>query len=410
MAFVQAVSVATSALVNVLTTPAITTTTGNFLTVGTSVLNNGNNPTPSDAYLNVWTGHTLNPLVIPGQNDKGYSWYAKNITGGTGHTFTITSTLTANSSITVCELSGRALDFPVAVQSGAAETVAGNSHSTGSVLTPFAGCDLVAFNFTSSTVSEAFNTGNVWFIPANAQNQSGNLYQPSFAQQFSNAAQGTFINTWQTGDSTIGAGFIYAVKPPSFTFIQQMSNTSGLATASTISLPDSSTIAVTTGNLLLYVAKYTAASIQTVTITDLLNNTWQSVANYYDPVGGIGISFGFAKNIVGGQDQVTVTLGTTQTSVAFYFAEFAGLSATSPFTTGEFVINKVVSPGNGANGVATQLTGSIARRPALLFGFCFDATNTTGQVMTPGTNFNALPGVWILGGSQVSTLPEYERI
>src|SRR5581483_1330884 len=208
MAFVQAISVASSAQVNVLTTPAITTTTGNFLAVGTSVLNNGNNPVPSDSYTNLWTAHTSNPIVITGQNDKGYSWWAKNIIGGSGHTFTITSSLTANSSIVVCEFSGRALDFPVAVQSGSTDTSAVSSHTNGSVTTPFAGCDLMAFNFTSSSASESFNTGLIWGIPNNASNPNGTLYQPSFAQVYSNAAQGTLANTWKTSDTVLGAGFI----------------------------------------------------------------------------------------------------------------------------------------------------------------------------------------------------------
>lgn len=413
MAFVQAVSVASSALVNVLTTPAITTTSGNFLTLGTHVLNNGNNPVPADSYINVWTGHSLNPLVITGQNDKGYSWYAKNIVGGSGHTFTVTSSLTANSSITVCELSGRALDFPVAAQSGLSETAGTVSHTTGSVTTPFAGCDLVAYNFTNSTSSEFFNTGNIWGIPPNGASSSGNLYQPSFAQVYSNAAQGVFTNTWQTtGETTIGAGFIYAVKQPSFTFIQQLAGTTGAAatTASSLTLPVVGTVTFTTGNLVLYIAKYGASSVQTVNITDTLNNSWQQINSYYDPVGSVGINFGFAKNIVGGQDNVTVTLGTTQNLIGLYLIEISGLSLTSPFTPGEFVINKIVSPGNGANGIASAFTGSIARRPALLFGFCLDATNTAGQLLSVGTNFNPLTGVWAFGSGQNSALPEYQRI
>lgn len=409
MAFVQAISVASSAQVNVLTTPAITTTSGNFLAIGTSVLNNGNNPVPSDSFTNVWTGHTSNPIVITGQNDKGYSWWAKNITGGSGHTFTITSSLTANSSIVVCEFSGRALDFPVAAQSGSFDTSAVNAHSLGSVTTPFAGCDLMAFNFTSSTSSESFNTGNIWGIPNNGSNPNGTLYQPSFAQVYSNAAQGTFTNTWQTSDTIFGGGFIYAIKPPSYTIIQQLQNSTGIGQSSVV-VPSAGTVAVTTGNLLLYVAKYSSASIQSVTITDTLNNTWQQINSYFDSANNTGIAFGFAKNIVGGQDAITMSLGVSANFLGLYVLEVSGLSATNPFTTGEFVVNKVVSPGNGANGVASQFTGNISRRPALLFGFAIDATNTSGQILSPGTNFNSLTPIWTFGGGQNSSLPEHQRI
>jgi hypothetical protein len=410
MAFVQAVSASTSAQLNILNTPGITTTTGNFLVMGTSVLNNGNNPVPSDSNTNAWTGHSLNPIVITGQNNKGYSWYAKNITGGSNHTFTVTSSLTANSSIVVCEFSGRALDFPVASQGGGFETVATGSHSTGSVTTPFSGCDLCAFNFTSSSVQEFFNTGGIWAIPTNGSNTNGAQYKPSFAQVYGNSAQGTFNNTWQTtGETTLGAGFIYAIKQPSHTVIQQISGSTGLS-SSGITLPPSSQVAFTTGNLVLYVAKYSSTTLQSVTITDTLNNTWQQISSFFDPAGNIGMAFGFAKNIVGGQDNVTLTIGNTVNFVALLCVEVAGLSQTNPFTTGEFVINRVTAPGNGANGIASAFTGSIARRPAMLFGFVLDSQNGTGQVLTPGTGFNALSGVWTFGGNQNSSLPEYQRI
>jgi hypothetical protein len=409
MAFVQAVSAATSAFINILITPAITTTTGNFLTIGTSVLNNGNSPVPSDAYNNVWTGHTSNPLVIPGQNDKGYSWWAKNITGGTSHTFTVSSTQTANSSIIVAEHSGRALDFPVAAQGGAVDSVATANHVTGSVTTPMSGCDLWAFNFTASTVSENYNTGLIWGIPNNASNGSVNLYQPSFGQLSNNISQNTWNNTWASSDSVQGGGFIYAIKPPSYTIIQTLQNSTGTGQTG-VSVPAASTVAVTTGNTLIYVAKYSSSSVQSVVITDTLNNAWQQINSYFDGSNNTGFTFGFAKNIVGGQTQFGMSMnGATANFLGLWVAEVSGLSA-NPFTTGEFVITKVVSPGNGANGVASQFTGNISRRPALLLGFCMDATNTGGQVLSPGTNFNALPGVWTFGLSQTAALPEHQRI
>lgn len=409
MAFVQAVSIASSTSVSVLTTPAIITTTGNFLAIGTSVLNNGNNPTPSDSYNNVWTGHGFNPITISAANDKGYSWWARNITGGAGHTFTVTSTAPANSSIVVTEFSGRAIDFPVASFGGGAESTSTASHTTGSLVTPFNGCDLLAFNFTNSAASESFNTATIWSIPSTGINGAGNLYQPSFVQIANNVAQGTYPNTWTSNDTVLGAGFIYAIKPPAYTIIQQLNNSTGTG-QSTVSVPSVGNVAVTTGNLLLYIAKYSSSTIQSVNITDTLNNSWQQINSYFDGSNNTGIVFGFAKNIVGGQTSIQMTVGTTVNFLGLYVLEIAGLSASNPFTTGEFVINKLVAPGNGANSVATQLTGNIARRPAILFGFVMDATNTTGQSLTAGTNFNALPGVWTFGGTQNAALPEHQRI
>jgi hypothetical protein len=224
-----------------------------------------------------------------------------------------------------------------------------------------------------------------------------------------NIAQGMYNNTWSSNDTVQGGGFIYAVKPPSYTIIQQLQNSTGTGQSTTV-VPNAGNVAVTTGNLLLYVVKYSSSAQQTVNITDTLNNSFTQISSYFDSSNNTGFAFGYAKNIVGGQDQITATIGTTVNFIGLYVMEVSGLSQTNPFTTGEFVINKLVSPGNGANSVATQFTGNISRRPAMLFGFCMDATNTAGQVLTAGTNFNPLGGVWTFGGSQNAALPEHQRI
>lgn len=409
MAFVQSISVATSATVTSLSTSAITTNSGDTLIAGLAAFFATSSATVTDTYGNIWLPHPLNPLKSGATGVAVYAWYAKNIVGGPGHSITFNVNPTGLISAIVHEFSGRALDFPATDAEGAVDSAAGTSHNVGTVTTPQSGCDVFAFmsNNTASS-NESVTAGSGWTIPANSSNLNGSSYRVSMAMYQQNVAQGQYSGLFSTGDTTQCTGLMFALKQPSYTFIQQ-SSVSSAPTVSTVTTPSTGTVTFTTGNTVIYVAKYSATSLQSVNITDTLNNTWQQITSYYDPVGGIGIAFGFSANIVGGQDNVVLTLGTSQTLVSLYVAEFSGLSPT-PFTPGEFVINKVVAPGNGANGIASSFTGSIARRPALLFGFCLDATNSVGQVLSPGTTFNALAPSWAFGSGQFTSLPEHQRV
>lgn len=409
MAFVQSISAATSAAVSTLSTSAITTNSGDTLIACMAGFSTTVSASVSDTFGNIWTPHPLSPIKTAATGVGVYAWYAKNIAGGPGHIITFSVSPANFISVVVHEFSGRALDFPATDSEGIADPAPTTSHNIGTLTTPQNGCDLFAFmSNNSASTSESVTPGTGWVVPGNSGNLNGTLSRVSLGMYQQNVARGQYSGLFATGDNVQCSGLMFALKQPSYTFIQQ-SSVSSAPTVSTLTTPAAGTITFTTGNTVIYVAKYSATSLQSVGITDSLNNTWQQITSYYDPVGGVGISFGFSANIVGGADNVVLTLGTTQTLVSLYVAEFSGLSAT-PFTPGEFVINKVVSPGNGANGIASSFTGSIARRPALLFGFCLDFTNSVGQVLSPGTTFNALAPSWAFGSGQFTSLPEHQRV
>lgn len=409
MSFVQSINAASSSSVSALSTSGITTFSGDILIAVLAAFSTTVTATITDTYGNTWLPHPLSPLKTATTGVGIYAWYAKNVVGGAGHSFTYTVSAAGQVSAIVHEYSGRALDFPMTDSEGIADASPVTAHNVGTLTTPQSGCDLFACmsNNTASS-NESITPGTGWTIPANSSNLVGTSFRVSMAMYQQNVIQGQYQGTFTTGDSVQCTGLMFAIKQPSYTFIQQ-SSTSSAASVSTLMVPATGTITFTTGNTLIYAIKYAASSIQSITINDTLNNTWQQISNYFDAATGVGLSFGFASNIVGGQDNVNLVLGTAQTMVGLYVAEVAGL-ATSPFTQGEFVINKVVSPGNGANGIASSFTSSIAKRPALLFGFCFDLTNTAGQTLTPGSNFNALSPVWAMGSGQFTSLPEHKRI
>lgn len=409
MSFVQSISAATSAAVSTLSTAAITTNSGDILIAALAAFSTTTAASVTDTYGNTWLPHPLSPILTAQTGVGVFAWYAKNISGGSGHMVTFSVSPANFISCVVHEFSGRALDFPAVDAQGAVDSTTTTAHNIGTVTVPQNGCDLFAFmSNNSASSSESVTPGTGWVVPGNSGNLNGTISRISLGMYQQNVARGQYSGLFATGDPIQATGLMFALKQPSYTFIQQSSVSSG-PTVSTLTTPAAGTVTFTTGNTVVYVAKYSATSLQSVNITDTLNNTWQQVTSYYDPVGGVGISFGFAANIVGGTDNVVLTLGTSQTLVSLYVAEFSGLSST-PFTPGEFVINKVVAPGNGTNGIASSFTGSIARRPALLFGFCLDVTNSVGQVLSAGTTFNALAPSWAFGSGQFTSLPEHQRI
>jgi hypothetical protein len=168
----------------------------------------------------------------------------------------------------------------------------------------------------------------------------------------------------------------------------------------------------TAGNMLVYVAKYTFPSQLPTMVTDSLGNIFTPVINFYDSSGNSGIQAGYAQNITGGPDNITAQFGASSpTFNALYVAEFSGLDTLKPYTFGEMSLQKNASPGTTPNAITSGVTPTLSRTPALLFGFGIDSTGTTGAVISGGSGFNQLPGVWLFGsGTTISSLPEHMRL
>lgn len=214
MAFVQAINAATaSGSVTSITTAGITTTSGNLLVlvgaVGSVTIN-----TPTDSKGNTWTPHPNNPQANGGADIKASSWYAKNITGGAGHTFTLNLTGGDFPSMVVLELSGRHTVSPVDVTDHGGDSSQVTSHTLGSLVTTVAGDDLVfvsADSLPSGTASYTAGTG--WTVPTNGFNPNTNNYACTVTEYQANKAIGTYAGTLTTGAASELAALLWAFKP-----------------------------------------------------------------------------------------------------------------------------------------------------------------------------------------------------
>lgn len=181
-----------------------------------------------------------------------------------------------------------------------------------------------------------------------------------------------------------------------YAFVQKVSN----------STPSASTLAVvtadiganpTTGNLFFYVVNYSAVSLTTVAITDLLGNSagFTQIGQQYDSSAGDALHWGYCKNITGGGiDAFTATFGTLIADPAIYIAEYSGFDTTAPFHTGEFSIQLQTTPGTGANAISSGNTPALSAQPAGLIGVCL--AQNTGNQLSAGTalSFTSRGAFW----------------
>ena len=413
MAFRQSINANSSATgpVSTLSTTGINTKPGSLVCVGFVTSGSITVASVADSFNNQWTPHPLNPQSIPSHNTPGWAWFSPSIQAGNGHTFTVNTVGTGTCSMVVFEFTGLDAFNPLVATGGATETLVVASHVLGTIATTQDGCDIFAFNFDDSSLDEGVNPGTGWFIPSNARNSQGSLYRPCFGQFMQGSAKGTYTNTWNSSQTSQGGSLIFAFKQPSYTFIQQTSASSAAASTS-VTAGVSPEPTFTGGNLLLYVAKYNSPSQQIITVTDLLSNQYTEISNFYDgAVTHSGYSWGIAKSITGGPDNITAAYGgQSVTAAGIYVAEFSGLDQVAPFGNGGTSFAKIVSPGATPDSIQSGFTPQLGRQPALVFGFTTDGTNSSGQTLSPGTGYNGLPQVWLFGSGQATSLPEHKRV
>lgn len=223
MAFVQGDEVAITPAAASATTPGITTTTGNFLC---AVITVGSGPgtlaSVSDSYGNTWTAATGNPRAPNGQANV-YVYWAENITGGAGHTFTANANGSRLMSIGLVELSGRATSSAVLVQTGFLETVSGTSHSSGSSgALSESGCDMVCLAGDNSPAVTSSNitytaTSTGWTLSsAGTVNTVASGHMTTIAMYRENVDTSAQEATWtSSSNAKRAAGVMIAVKSAS---------------------------------------------------------------------------------------------------------------------------------------------------------------------------------------------------
>ena len=126
-----------------------------------------------------------------------------------------------------------------------------------------------------------------------------------------------------TAEGQNGAATVTVLPPPPVTFVQAKAR--GQA-AQTLSVPFNAATAA--GNLVVVAFDYTATTF--MSITDSQGNVFTQVGSEVTSPGGAATRMYYAKNIKGGPETVTVTLGDSTSSLEVYIAEYRGADPVSP--------------------------------------------------------------------------------
>jgi hypothetical protein len=217
MAFVQSVRTAGSAVLT-LTSPSMTTTTGNVLAVGASFDSAG--ATVADNKGNTaWDATAVSTDAY-----KGRVFTKQDVVGGSGHTVTVTTDSTDYPTLQFAEYSGRDTSSSYRDQTVYAQSFAPANAFTGPAINPsVAGCDAFAFGSTSLDGGVLTITGtNGWTALAQSgtggvgDNGDGGAYYSSMGLYRSDLATGSQNPTATMGGSWSGhscAMFVVTFRP-----------------------------------------------------------------------------------------------------------------------------------------------------------------------------------------------------
>jgi hypothetical protein len=196
-----------------LVSTAISTTTGNALVVtcasGAAV------STPTDTYSNTWTAHPSNPQA-PQAGYFIYMWYCLNITGGTGHEVTFTSS-GAGMSCSVSEFSGRS---KTAIDNHAVSTTATSTAQTGPTFTVAVNADVIGvLQQVYAGVAVTYTAGSGFTIPTNGT-VPGTNDLPVCVEHADNVSAGSYTPSFTSTEANNGTIFALSLPVPAVAALQ----------------------------------------------------------------------------------------------------------------------------------------------------------------------------------------------
>jgi hypothetical protein len=196
-----------------LATAGITTTSGHALAIAAITYNGGGEGAASFVDNK---GNTLSLLAGPissGTNQSNlYVYTANNITGGSGHTFTLTVNVGgAAAAIIGGEISGQSLGTLVRAFSSAFNTSGQQTHA-GATVAAGSGDIVIALSADNPRATDSFTAGLGLTIPANGTVTAN---QPAMLQYVANVAAGNVTGAYTTTQFTAWSQVIMALLAPS---------------------------------------------------------------------------------------------------------------------------------------------------------------------------------------------------
>lgn len=203
MAFGQAINTASTSQQSTQTSSSITTVSGQAVCIGI-YMSGGASQSINAVTDNKGNTYTLGPTLL-GQGGIIYGYYSANITGGSGHTFTVSiNNGPEYYSFIVATFTGRAPSGLL----DKSQTYASNtfllSYSGATCMPTYAGEDLFAFNAEDgaiNTTESGFTAGSGWTIPSNGKNTgNGSSYVPTMMEYQNNVSVGSYSGSYTTGN------------------------------------------------------------------------------------------------------------------------------------------------------------------------------------------------------------------
>lgn len=363
--FVQSKSVQTSGATSI-TTPAMTSVSGDFLAAAVSTYTNTISGFPvSDNRLSPW----LTAWVNNTGGEHAGLYYVKSLVGGSGHTVTLTVPGGADSAaLAIAEFSGVDTSSPLGLTSVAQSVAA--PHVSGSIQAQVGqlllGCGSSSVNVTNASGQPASSPGLFTDVAA--------LLAGITEGQIQSYAIVSAIDSYRYEFQYIGSAVVERVaiatyKGANIAFLQAKS-VHGFATSVT-----TPSMATTSAHFLSTVGNAFLRTYSGAPITDSAANSWSTAV----AVGGLGVAY--AANIIGNAAHtVTFTPVGGSDDCALSVAEFSGVALSSP-------LDKTSSASPSAVRFSSGLTAATSQANELLIG--------GGSVShASNTPYSTLNGVW----------------
>jgi hypothetical protein len=342
---------------------AANTTTGNLIVV--AVGTNSTTTTVSsitDSQSNTYTKIDSN-TAGPGDVEI---WYAKNITGGTTPTITVTGSTTGKFVVAANEYFGADVVSPLDKNANAN----GNSTATLSTTAATTKNDELVFSVGMNVNAAAtYSVGSGYGHLANVTSTGAGTNVTIGIEDKTVSTTGTQAGA-MTQSTTGTWGSVTATFKSTINLVQTKERGSSSLTpvGQTLVFPSN----VTTGNLILVAVASNVATVSSV--TDSLSNTYTLGSAYHY---SNYLTYYYAKNITGGACTVTVTFSTTGWPYNAQVREYEGLDTTSPLD--------VQAQATGSSTAPSATTATTGNANDLVVGIF---ANTSSNTYTQSTGYD----------------------
>jgi hypothetical protein len=371
------------------------TTTGNLLVASVAISGVNSVSGITDSQSNTWTKITGTSNTTDASTLE--LWYAKNITGGTTPTVTVSPTAGAFAQwgVVIREFSGLDKASPLDQSGYAPLDSYVEAQDSPTTSTTAVANELVIGATVGNNHAATFTSAGTGFGATILQATPSIDFLASANHYKIVASTGTYTSSMTSDQYMTGGAAIATFKAATINFVQ--SRVGGYTTGNNSSFTLAPTTAnITLGNTLILGVWFNNNTTHPPTVSDSAGNTWTLATNLVS--GAYGVALYYAPITAGGGTKPTIT-------VTFFTAnsdngtgllyEYAGLSAT-PLD--------VFASGNqtGVTAIVSPSTATTAQASELVVGVTIARASSGTETLTAGSGFGNLISQSFGAGSNLS--------